>query len=73
MTQLSEYINGIPNLSGAKEPLIKSDSRKQIFLPESGIDWNNVKSAFTIALHMHQPIIPNPGSAAESGRGNKLS
>ena len=60
MAQLAEYVNGIPNLSGAKEPLLKSNNNQQIFLPESGIDWDNVKSAFAIALHMHQPIIPNP-------------
>jgi hypothetical protein len=60
MTQLSDYVNGIPNLSGAKWPLIKPGNHQQIFLPESGIDWDNVKSAFAIALHMHQPIIPNP-------------
>lgn len=26
----------------------------------SEIDWGRVKSAYAIALHMHQPLIPNP-------------
>jgi hypothetical protein len=31
---------------------------KQVFLPESGIDFGRSNSAFAIALHMHQPLIP---------------
>jgi hypothetical protein len=29
-------------------------------LPESGVDWPNVRSVYAIALHMHQPLIPDP-------------
>ena len=32
-----------------------------MFLPESGIDFGRIKSAFAIALHMHQPLIPAGG------------
>ena len=60
MAQLAEYINGVPNLSGSDISLPKDGEREQVFLPQSGIDWDNVKSAYAIALHMHQPIIPNP-------------
>jgi len=32
------------------------------YLPESGIDFGRIRSAFTIALHMHQPLIPAGGT-----------
>jgi hypothetical protein len=60
MTELAEYVEGIPDLSGSEQILAKAMEHGQVFLPESRIDWDNVKSAFAIALHMHQPIIPNP-------------
>ncbi len=60
MTELVEYVDGVPNLSGADDMIAKSMDNRKVFLPHSRIDWDNVKSAFAIALHMHQPIIPNP-------------
>jgi len=60
MTNFPDYIDGVPNLSGSQELIASAMSRNQVFLPESSIDWANVKSAFAIALHMHQPIIPDP-------------
>jgi hypothetical protein len=60
MTELTEYVDGVPNLSGAEDLVAKAVDRRQMFLPQSRIDWNNVKSAYAVALHMHQPIIPNP-------------
>lgn len=60
MTELAEYINEVPNLSGSEEILAKGWQSRQVFLPDSPIDWDRVDSTFAIALHMHQPIIPNP-------------
>ena len=60
MTELTEYVDGVPNLSGAEDLVAKAVDRRQMFLPQSMIDWDNVKSAYAVALHMHQPIIPNP-------------
>lgn len=60
MTQMTQYIEGVPNISGSEDILLKIKDNQQVFLPQSRIDWNNVKSAYAIALHMHQPIIPNP-------------
>ena len=60
----SEYINGVPNVSGSEKILHKTlqDSLQQpVFLPESGIDFGNIRSACAIALHMHQPLIPAGG------------
>jgi len=38
---------------------------------ESKIDWGAVKSAYAIALHMHQPLIPDPDQ--ELGRAPIIS
>ena len=35
--------------------------RSAVFLPESGVDFTAIRSAFSIALHMHQPLIPAGG------------
>ena len=60
MTKLPAYINDVPNLSGSEDLIFSARSSNPVFLPQSKIDWDNVKSAFAIALHMHQPIIPDP-------------
>jgi hypothetical protein len=60
MTELAEYVGGIPDLSGSEEILAKAVDHEKVFLPKSPIDWDNVKSTYAIALHMHQPIIPDP-------------
>jgi hypothetical protein len=60
MTELAEYVDGIPDLSGSEEILAKAVDHEMVFLPQSPINWDNVKSTYAIALHMHQPIIPNP-------------
>jgi hypothetical protein len=64
MSELPEYIDNVPNISG-NEDLIErviADSRDQpVFLPESRIDFANIRSAYANALHMHQPLIPAGG------------
>ena len=57
----SEYINGVPNVSGSEQKLLKTiadSSTQPVFLPDSGIDFKRIRSACAIALHMHQPLIP---------------
>ena len=61
MTTLPEYIDGIPNICGSEEIIetaIKDSQDKPVYLPESTIDFSNIKSTCAIALHMHQPLIP---------------
>ena len=60
MTELAEYVEGIPVLSGSEEILTNAVDHEKVFLPQSPVNWDNVKSTYAIALHMHQPIIPNP-------------
>ncbi len=65
MSDLPEYVGSLPNICGA-EPQIESAVRasrgQPVFQPESRIDFGGIKSAFAIALHMHQPLIPAGGS-----------
>ena len=64
MEKVPEYINGQPNISGFEEEIekaIKEAGSSPAFLDESPIELNDIKSAFSIALHMHQPLIPAGG------------
>jgi len=64
MTALPEYVNGMPNIAGREadiEKAIAAGAKKEVFKKEGGIKFGAVKSAFAIALHMHQPLIPAGG------------
>ncbi|MFI5381732.1 MAG: glycosyl hydrolase family 57 [Tepidisphaerales bacterium] len=59
---LPETIDGLPNICGAEDLIAGAMGRPgPMFLPESGIDFGRIRSAFAIALHMHQPLIPAGG------------
>ncbi len=63
MSQLELYINGIPNICGS-EALIEETIKNRpdnVYLSNSDIDFNSIRSACAIALHMHQPLIPAGG------------
>jgi Glycosyl hydrolase family 57 len=65
MSDLPEYVDHLPNLSGSEsqiEAALRASRGKPVFLPESRIDFGRINSAFAIALHMHQPLIPAGGS-----------
>ena len=56
------YIDGLPNLRGSEDLIAEAMAGSgPIFLPESSIDFGRSKSAFAIAPHMHQPLIPAGG------------
>lgn len=64
MADFSEYINGLPNISGAEkeiDQIFRENKGKTLYLHESGIDFGRIRSACAIALHMHQPLIPAGG------------
>ena len=57
-----ETIDGLPNICGLEDRIAEIMAQPgPDLLRESGIDWAGVKSAFAIALHMHQPLIPAGG------------
>jgi hypothetical protein len=64
MTALPEYVNGTPNIAGSEKEIdkaIRAAAGKPVFKPDSTVDIGRIKSAFAIALHMHQPLIPAGG------------
>ena len=63
MANLSEYIDGLPNISGAESLIDEAIQTRpaEVFRPSSPIAFDHIKSACAIALHMHQPLIPAGG------------
>ena len=62
--QLDETRDGLPNLSGDEELIagaIAAARDSPVFLDESRIPFDRIRSACAIALHMHQPLIPAGG------------
>jgi hypothetical protein len=59
---LAEYVAGLPNICGSEDTIAEVMSRSEpVYLSDSGVDFGRVRSAFSIALHMHQPLIPAGG------------
>ncbi len=60
---IQEYVDGLPNICGSEDLVAEAmaSDTQRFYLPESKIRFENVNSAFAIALHMHQPLIPAGG------------
>jgi len=59
---LPEYVEGLPNICGSEDAVADALAREgAVYLRDSGIDFGRARSAFSIALHMHQPLIPAGG------------
>src|SRR5947209_5027636 len=64
---LPETIDGLPNLSGGESLIAAAMANTApVFLHDSDVDFNRVRSAFAVALHMHQPLIPAGTSELQS-------
>jgi len=64
MPSLPEYVDGLPNLSGSEdliERAIAEAAGRRVFLDDSRIRFDRIRSACAIALHMHQPLTPTGG------------
>ncbi|MCX5655831.1 MAG: glycosyl hydrolase family 57, partial [Planctomycetota bacterium] len=62
-TALPEDVAGLPNICGAEAAVAEAMARTgPVYLPQSDVDFDDIKSGFAIALHMHQPLIPAGGS-----------
>jgi len=69
MKPLPEYIDEVPNISGAEEQVIETmrhGAEKELFRGAGRIDFNQTRAACAIALHMHQPLIPAGGDDLQS-------
>lgn len=61
-TAMPTYIDGLPNLCGQEDVIAETMSQTgPFYLPESQVAFDKANSAFAIALHMHQPLIPAGG------------
>jgi hypothetical protein len=56
---LPEYVNGLPNLCGEEHRVTAAmgATEHRPSAPRTG-GLNGIRSAFAVALHMHQPLIP---------------
>ncbi|MGD2062085.1 MAG: glycosyl hydrolase family 57 [Nitrospirota bacterium] len=64
MQELPEQIDGLPNICGREDLIASVTSAGRSAAAssrESGIDFAAIDSAFAVALHMHQPLIPAGG------------
>jgi len=64
MGELPEYIDGLPNLCGSEqtvEAAIAAGRPRRLFPDETSLGIAGIDSAFAVALHMHQPLIPAGG------------
>lgn len=59
---MEEIINNLPNIVTSDNEIKKlSPATKPCYAPFSKTHFENIKSSFSIALHMHQPTIPAGG------------
>ena len=70
--EVAEYVDGLPNLSGDDEVItdtITDAAERPVFATPAGSDpFAGIESAFAIALHMHQPLIPAGGDDVRTAR-----
>ena len=71
MNELAECIDGLPNLCGSEERIrqaMRASRTGPVFLPQGVSAFGEMTSAFAIALHMHQPLIPAGGPELRTAR-----
>jgi hypothetical protein len=71
MGDLPEYVDGLPNICGEEqrvEETIRARGNNPVFLPPGAAGFGDADSAFAIALHMHQPLIPAGGPDLRTAR-----
>jgi hypothetical protein len=68
MSDLPEYIDGLPNICGSEEIVENAIKNRpeRVFANESPVNFEALRSASAIALHMHQPLIPAGGGDLQS-------
>jgi len=57
---LPVYVDGLPNLCGSETAIADRLTQRERPQRDRCVDWGPVRSAYAIALHMHQPLIPDP-------------
>jgi len=60
--RIPAYIDGLPNICGSEDLVAETMSRAgPFYFDRSKVGFESIDSAFAIALHMHQPLIPAGG------------
>jgi hypothetical protein len=60
---IPEIVNGLPNISGCEAHVEEVTRRRgPVFLHETNLRLDRLQAVFSIALHMHQPLIPAGGN-----------
>ncbi len=60
--ELPEIIDGLPNLCGSESRIEAATSRREpVHLGRSPLELERIQSAFSVALHMHQPLVLDDG------------
>ena len=69
LSPMQDIIEGMPNIVPDEKMLAQHRGlKKEAYAPVSSINFSKIKSAFGIALHMHQPTIPAGGGDLASAR-----
>jgi hypothetical protein len=64
MGELADYVDDLPNLCSSEpriEAAVAAGRARPVFLERPSVDIIGIDSAFAVALHMHQPLIPAGG------------
>ena len=64
MQELPECVDGLPNLCGSEQQIqgaVAAGRERPVFGAQTPVEVSGVDSAFAVALHMHQPLIPAGG------------
>jgi hypothetical protein len=71
VTELTSHVDGLPNVCGL-EPLVEEATRagqsESGFAGPGQVRIDDIDSAFAVALHMHQPLIPAGGPDLRTAR-----
>lgn len=65
MTELPASLDGLPNICGSEqliEEAIRAGRSARVLARNRAVHLDQIDSAFAIALHMHQPLIPAGGT-----------
>lgn len=67
MQTIPELIDGLPNICGSEAQVAEvMQNQKPVYGPETNLRFEKLEALFTIALHMHQPLIPAGGDDLQS-------
>jgi len=61
-TPIPEVVDGLPNIAGWENEVAAATSRHEpVYRDRTPLRLDRMQSAFAVALHMHQPLIPGDG------------